>query len=396
MGSNRKRAFRWLSQLTCLICWALVGLPGQAQGTQPVEVRVAPATLQVAVNQTANVAVEVRDVTGLYGADIALSFNPTAVEVVDADANTAGVQVALGTFLDAGFTLRNTADNAAGTVRFALTQLNPSEAKSGSGVIIVIPLRGKQIGAGTPLTLTSVQLAQRDGTKLATTLVSGQIEVVATAAGPTATPIPTQAPGTTMPTATRTAPPAARPPTSQAPLAEAPTATRRPQTSTPPAVRTPTAQAATATRSSPTSAPPAVRTPTAQAPPAEPPAATRSSQTSAPPAVAAPAPSNTPGGATAGQVRPTATVTTVVSRSTALVASPLAPTRSAGTTVAKLLPGSAVTPAAAASSGAPDSSARLFLVVGLSLLGLAALLIVIGAGVFVARRRRHLPQTKGE
>ncbi len=323
----------------------------------------APATLQVAVNQTANAAVEVRDVAGLYGADIALSFDPQAVEVIDADSNTAGVQVALGTFLDAGFTLRNTADNIGGTVRFAMTQLNPSEAKNGSGVLIVISLRGKEIGVRTPITLTSVQLAQRDGTKLATALVSGEVEVVAAAAGPTSTPILTQAPGTAMPTATRTLSPA---------------------------------EAPTATRISPTSAPPSAKTPTSEASPPVAPTATRISPTSAPPAVATPTPSNTPGGATAGQVRPTATatVTTVVSRSTALISSPLAPTRSAGTTVAILPPGSTMTPAAAVSGAVPNNSARSFQVAGFSLLGLAALLIMLAAVVFLVRRRGHLQQTK--
>jgi hypothetical protein len=114
------------------------------------------------------------------------------VEVVDADPGQAGVQMALGTFLDSGFVVLNAADNVTGTVRFAMTQLNPSLPKSGTGALIVIRLRGKQVSGGTPLTLTHAQLAKRDGTALSTNLISGQVSVVAAGTAPTGTPIPTQ------------------------------------------------------------------------------------------------------------------------------------------------------------------------------------------------------------
>ena len=64
--------------------------------------------------------------------DLALTFDPNVVEVVDADPNQAGVQAALGTFLDSGFVVLNAADNVTGTLRFAMTQLNPSQPKSGT------------------------------------------------------------------------------------------------------------------------------------------------------------------------------------------------------------------------------------------------------------------------
>jgi hypothetical protein len=133
--------------------------------------------------------------------DIALTFDPNAVEIVDADPNQIGVQTALGTFLDSGFVVLNSVDNLAGTLRFAMTQLNPSLPKSGSGTLIVIRLRGKQVSGGSPLTLTKVQLAQRDGSGVSTNLISGQVSVTAAAgSAPTGTPIPTQGAGTAMPT----------------------------------------------------------------------------------------------------------------------------------------------------------------------------------------------------
>ena len=71
------------------------------------------------------------------------------------------MQAAPGTFLDSGFVVLNAADNVTGTVRFAMTQLNPSLPKSGTGTLIVIGLRGKQASGSTPLTLTIGPLLSR-------------------------------------------------------------------------------------------------------------------------------------------------------------------------------------------------------------------------------------------
>jgi hypothetical protein len=182
----------------------------QAQATSAVTVRLSPAVAEVPLGQTVDVAVEVVAVQDLYGFDITAKFDPTAIEVVDADPNQTGIQVALGTFPDSGFAILNTANNLTGTLRFAMTQLNPSEPKSGTGALIVIHLRGKQVSDSTPFTLTNVELAKRDGTGLATNLVSGEISVVSSAGSPpVSTPIPTQGAGTPMPTATQPAVPTA-------------------------------------------------------------------------------------------------------------------------------------------------------------------------------------------
>lgn len=175
----------------------------QGQSAASVQVRIAPPSLQVPEGGTVDVAVEVREVEALYGADVAFTFDPDVVEVVDADSSQDGVQVALGLFLDPGFVLRNLADNVQGKVHFAMTQLNPSEAKSGSGVLIVVKLRGKRAGASTLLTMVSAQLASRNGVSIPTTTADGRVEVVAVGTtGATNTPIPSQGAGTPLPTST--------------------------------------------------------------------------------------------------------------------------------------------------------------------------------------------------
>jgi hypothetical protein len=222
---------------------ALILLPASALAQAPVTVRVAPATLTLAVGAASDVAVEVVDVEGLYGFDVQLSFDPTVVEVVDADPDKAGVQVSLGRMLDSGMAVRDSADNEAGTIHYAMTQINPSEAKSGTGNLIVIRLRGKAAGT-TNLAFTSVDLARRDATAIDASPQPGVVTVQAQAsAQPTTTPIPTQAPPTPVPTAL----PAAAQGSQAQPAA----------TATLPATATPTAQVPpTATAQAPTDPPP--------------------------------------------------------------------------------------------------------------------------------------------
>ncbi len=188
--------------LLCLCLALLAGsLAPAALAQSGAIVRIAPPQAQVQVGQTADVVVEIEAVEGLYGMDIALEFDPAAVEVLDADPLLDGIQVGMGTFLDPGFVLRNEADNTLGRVRFAMTQLNPSTPKSGSGVLIVLRLQGKQLGAISPLTLVRVLLGGPGGASIEATTESGQVQVVQTISGPTSTPVPTQGAGTPLPAA---------------------------------------------------------------------------------------------------------------------------------------------------------------------------------------------------
>ena len=193
------RIFKAIITAIAVLLAALVAV-GPATAQEPVVVRVAPANLTLAVGGTSDVAVEIVDVEGLYGFDVQLSFDPAKVEVVDADPDKPGVQVSLGRMLDSGMSVRESADNVAGTIHYAMTQLNPSEAKSGTGNLIVIKLRGKAAG-NTNLTITSVDLAKRDASAIPSSLQGGVVTVTAGASTqPTHTPIPTQAPPTAAPT----------------------------------------------------------------------------------------------------------------------------------------------------------------------------------------------------
>lgn len=167
-------------------------------------VRVSPASLEVEAGSATDVTVEVVDVDDLYAFDIQLTYDPSVVEILDADENQDGVQVAQGLFLDPGLTVCNSADNTAGAVRFLMTQLNPSSPKSGSGALIVVRLQGKRAGVTSAITLERADLARNDGTSVETIRESGEVKVVENTGQPTYTPVPVQVPGTALPPPTPT------------------------------------------------------------------------------------------------------------------------------------------------------------------------------------------------
>jgi hypothetical protein len=128
--------------------------------------------------ETVDVEIWINDVTDLYGADVRLSFDPNVVEVVDADPNTAGVQIADGDLLGNIFTAKNEVDNSAGTIFYAVTQLNPQPPANGSGLLAVISFRAKSVGA-SDLDFTYTKLANRDGEELPATSSNGDITTYA-------------------------------------------------------------------------------------------------------------------------------------------------------------------------------------------------------------------------
>ena len=75
------------------------------------------------------------NVTDMYGAEFRVSYDPTLVAVQDAQPDKEGVQIEVGTLLPAnqGFVVANAVDEAAGTITFAMTLLNPAPAATGSG-----------------------------------------------------------------------------------------------------------------------------------------------------------------------------------------------------------------------------------------------------------------------
>ncbi len=121
------------------------------------------------MGKTVSFTIFVQDVVDLYGADVQMSFDPAVAQVVDADPRKGGTQIEiLDEFLSPDFTIRDRADNVAGTIWYANTQVNPTEAVSGSGPLARVTLEPLQPGSFDVI-ITSWQLGRRNGTEIPAT-----------------------------------------------------------------------------------------------------------------------------------------------------------------------------------------------------------------------------------
>jgi len=135
--------------------------------------------------------VEVRDVSELYAVDLTIRFDPAILRVEDANPDQAGVQPGLATLLGGGMTLFNEVDNETGTVRFVMSQINPSEGKSGSGNLLVLYFVGKQAGT-SQVTVEHAEASDRYGVAITLSGVNAEIVVSASAPEVVGTSIPVQ------------------------------------------------------------------------------------------------------------------------------------------------------------------------------------------------------------
>lgn len=118
------------------------------------------------------VDIYIQDVVDLYGADVRLAFDTSIAQVVDADPSLPGIQIQpLASFMAPGFVIKKEADNAAGTVWYAATQLSPSPPVSGSGPLARVTFRSVAPGSFT-LAVTSAQLSAAGGIPIPVTTVN--------------------------------------------------------------------------------------------------------------------------------------------------------------------------------------------------------------------------------
>ena len=189
MGDRMRIRGSVFSVITFILLGVLcAAAPVSAQGGARVGVF---ADLEIPLNTRVEVPVEVRDVSELYAVDLTIRFDPDVLQVEDANPNQAGVQPGLATFLDAGMTLFNEVDNETGTVRFVMSQINPSEGKSGSGNLLVLYFVGKQAGT-SQVAVEHVEASDRYGVAITLSEVDAEIVVSASAPEVVGTPIPVQ------------------------------------------------------------------------------------------------------------------------------------------------------------------------------------------------------------
>jgi len=176
--------------IVVIIFCSMMLQPALAQGNAEVGV-FEPIT--TAPGSRIEVPIEIRGVQDLYAFDLEMQFDPAVFDVEDADPSMAGIQTGLGTFLDAGLLLFNDVNPETGLVRFAMSQMNPSEGKSGDGILLVLYLSAKTTGEST-LTVNSITLSDRGGIEIPSSGVEAVITVLEDVAAVTSTSIPVQDP----------------------------------------------------------------------------------------------------------------------------------------------------------------------------------------------------------
>lgn len=187
----------------------MAGVSDAGAQTAAATVRPDPAAVDVAAGTIQTIAVVLEDAVDVYGIDVRARFDPALVEIVDADTSKAGVQVAPGAFPQPDFVALNEVDNASGTLRYVITQVNPTPPASGSGTLFSIQVRGKAGGDST-IRIELVEMSNRSGELLPVQTADGAIRVTG-AAPPAATGIVLATPAGGEQPPAPTAPPAATP-----------------------------------------------------------------------------------------------------------------------------------------------------------------------------------------
>ena len=159
----------WL--ILMVIAISLTGTPAVAQGSTVV--RVDPSALAAKVNDSINLSIKVDNIANLAAFELHLAFNPGVLEVIS---------VTNGGFVAADFTAQNIFDNTAGTLDYAIAQMNRSPAQ-GSGTLLNIAFRAKANGISgvtvraTQATPSGLLLSDQNGISIQASWVAGSVNV---------------------------------------------------------------------------------------------------------------------------------------------------------------------------------------------------------------------------
>ncbi len=161
------------------------------------KIEIVPVEDRIDVGGVTTLEVRIRDIEGLFAAEILVEFDPNILEVLDADTGQSGVQIGTGTFPDPldGFVAANRVDNAAGTILYAVTLISPSPPVNGAGALAFITVRGKMQG-DSAMTFQRATLSNIDAIRIPALVNNAIVHV-----GPPPTPTPTI---TLTPTSTAT------------------------------------------------------------------------------------------------------------------------------------------------------------------------------------------------
>lgn len=140
--------------------------------SEPV-VKVAPPESSLQVNGTTRVPVTVENITNLIAYEMHLSFDANVLEVIE---------LKDGGFIQADFVVQNIFDNTAGTIDYAVAQIEQPPA-NGNGTLFEIVFRAKAPGESpirfreTQAAPAGVLLSDPNGVEIQVSFISGSLEV---------------------------------------------------------------------------------------------------------------------------------------------------------------------------------------------------------------------------
>jgi hypothetical protein len=155
-------------------------------------VHFSPEFSELGLGQEREIELRIDNVSGLYGIEIQMTFARAIVEILDLDPAVAGVQVLQGDYPAPDFVVKNDVRNDSGTVWYAVTQVSPREALSGSGRVFTIRVKGRTAGS-CELAVYFAQLVDGEAMEITSAKQNGEVLVTgeATAVPPPPSRTPT-------------------------------------------------------------------------------------------------------------------------------------------------------------------------------------------------------------
>jgi hypothetical protein len=167
MGMSSRRLISWFGLMILLLVSACA-----PAASGPV-VKVQPPEAAPRVGETLRVQVRAENIAALTAFEAHLSFDASRLEVVQVDE---------GGFVQADYNVQNSFDNAAGTLDYAVAQID-RPAASGSGVLFEIVFRAKAAGGAwvrfreTPAAPAGAILSDPQGLAIKLSLADGSLQI---------------------------------------------------------------------------------------------------------------------------------------------------------------------------------------------------------------------------
>jgi hypothetical protein len=143
-----------------------------AEGTL---ISLAAEDTQIKVGESLTVTVVIHRVADLSGAEVHLTYDHNIIAISDAESKTDGMQISHGDFLQPEFVAINTADNATGTVKYAIAQMQHSPVE-GSGELCHIHFQGTNPGTARIAIMDTI-LADSKGQQISADLVNRTLDI---------------------------------------------------------------------------------------------------------------------------------------------------------------------------------------------------------------------------